>query len=93
MIGYLLLNILIWLVHMVDNMLMLFPFMVSATNTFNNLLGYLDLLVLYIRPLFPYTSTLIFQNLSNYFYVWLVFVFIGLVKRFIPFYGSTKTNI
>lgn len=78
---------------MVDNMLMILPFMQEYTNTFNNMLNYLDLLVLYIRPLFPYTVTLIFGTMANFFYIYLIFIFIALVKRFIPFYGSSSTKL
>ena len=91
MIGYLLIALLLWLFQLIDSQLLELSYVRNASDIFNNMINYLDLLVLYIRPLFPYTTTLFFSTLSNLFHVYLILIFIGIVKRFIPLFGSTKT--
>lgn len=91
MIGYLFISLFLWLLHLVDKMLLALPYIRQASDVFNNMINYLDLLVLYVRPLMPLTTSLIFSSLSNVFNVYLILIFIGMIKRFIPFFGSTRT--
>ena len=93
MIGYIILNILTWFMSWIDVMLFTFPFMQDYAEHFKNLIGYLDLLVLYVRPLFPQTTHLIFETFENIYIIYIVFLFVAIVKRIIPFYGNSKTKV
>jgi hypothetical protein len=91
MITYFLFSILLWFAYLIDTLLYSVGFLRTGTLYFNSLLTYIDLLVLLVRPLFPLTVTLIFSTLFNWFMIFFIFLFLGLVKRFIPWFGSTKT--
>lgn len=82
-----------WIASLFDSLLLNVGVIRESTKYFNGLLTYMDLLVMIIRPIMPYTVTFIFDMLWNWFIILLIFVFIGLVKRFIPFYGNSKTRI
>ena len=77
---------------MADFMLLSIPGVREASYYFYNMLNYIDLLVLMIRPLFPYTVTLIFSVLWTGFSLTMVLIFIGIIKRLIPFFGSSKST-
>lgn len=86
MITSTLISILFWFISWIDVLLLKFDFMLSASIYMEVALNYLDLMVLYIRSIFPFTVSIIFNFLWNMFAVSVLFVFLAKVKSWIPFF-------
>lgn len=85
MITYFLISIFLWFFQMVDSMLLNFGFLRESAIYVNIALNYLDLIVLYLRAIFPFTVSAIFGFLWNMFTLLIFFLFVQKVKSFIPF--------